>query len=282
MSAVTLQRGFSSGSVSSEILATATTANCEIAVLPLPVLLELQPEFLSLEDGTLTCQNECGGFNLFSDGSAHIDGRQCNIINYIQRKVVLKSHADYKDYRETLLSKPMLFITNVKKINSPSTSATTFALIVNTRHPNMKSMVVKGMDNVISSVWGENYCLQFSLQNTFREYLLKQNFEVTEESLSFSYTFKLDVLLDVSYLLGLSKKYCELNGMILNLSCSKTEKKEKVKLFLSKMTNPLIRLGSSFDKERRKSSFALDVIQEDPFPAEENTTDESPVFSPHS
>ncbi|XP_063807824.1 mesenteric estrogen-dependent adipogenesis protein [Pseudophryne corroboree] len=272
-----------SGSVSSEILAAVTTANCEIAVLPLALLLELQPQYLSLESGTMTCASHRGGYNLFSDGSAQIDGRRCRIGNYLQRKVTLQSHADYKDYRETLFAKPMLFITNAKKVNCPFTSAKTFALIVNTRHPKVKSRVEDGMNNAISSVWGENYSLQISFQNTFRNYLLRQNFEVTEENLSFSYTFKLDVLLDISYLLGLSKKKSEMNGAILNLSCSKKEKKEKVKMFLSKMTDPLIRRGSSFNRDRRRSSFALDMILEDPFPPEENTNDATaPVWPPES
>ncbi|XP_071990473.1 mesenteric estrogen-dependent adipogenesis protein [Engystomops pustulosus] len=269
-------------SVGSDILATATTANCEIALLPLKLLIELQSKYLTLEDDVLTSHNKEGGFNLFSDGSALIEDRQCRIINYIQRKVTLRSHADYKDYRETLLSKPMLFITNAKKVNGASTSARTFAFIVNTRHPQIRARVEGHMNDVISSVMGENYQLQFMLGSNVKEYLQRQSFELTEDNLSFSYTFKLDVLLDLFFLIGWSKKNCDLQGKVLNLHCTNANRKEKVRSFLSKMTTPLIRLGSSLDHDRRPSVFSLDVITEDPFPPEDDFNDSAPVLSEDS
>ncbi|KAM8977801.1 mesenteric estrogen-dependent adipogenesis protein [Pelodytes ibericus] len=259
-------------SVSSDLLLTTTTANCEIACLPLNLLLELQSQYLKMEDDTLTSiHNNGGGYNLISDESIHIDGRQCKITNYIQRKVVLKSHYDYKDYRETILAKPMLFITNAKKTNSDTVK--TFAFIVNTRHPKMKAQVEGGMNDVISSVMGENYQLQFEFQNVFRDYLLKNRFELIEDNVSFLYAFKVDVLLDIFHLLGLSKKTCRVSGTVLSLYCTAASKKEKVKIFLSKMTNPLIRMGSSAD--RRLSTFSLDVICEDPFGPDEVQLEES-------
>ncbi|XP_075706142.1 mesenteric estrogen-dependent adipogenesis protein [Rhinoderma darwinii] len=265
-------------SVGSDILSTVTTANCEIALLPLKLLTELQPNYLTLEDGVLTSNNYSGGFNLFSDDTALIDGRKCRIINYIQRKVTLRSHSDYKDYRDTLLAKPMLFIANAKKLNSDSTSAKTFAIIVNTRHPQIRDKLEGGMNSAISSVMGENYQLQFTFHNNVREYLQKQNFELTEDNLNFSYTFKLDVFVDFFYLFGLSKKNCDMNGKILNLYCTNNSRKERVKLFLSKMTNPLIRMGSSLDFDRRPSVFSLDMIMEDPFLQEEEVNDIAPVL----
>ncbi|XP_072260539.1 mesenteric estrogen-dependent adipogenesis protein [Pyxicephalus adspersus] len=266
----------SMASVSSDVVATMTTANCEMALLPLRLLLDLQPNYLSLENNVLTSHNQRGGFNVFSDGMAGIDGEQCKVINYIQRKVTLKSHADYKDYRETVLSKPMLFLTNVQKVNS--NSAKTFAFIVNTRHPQIRAKVESAMNNAISSVMGENYLLQFNLQSSLKDYLGRQNFEMTEDNLNFSFTFKLDVLIDIFYFLGLSKKSSDVTGRILNLNCSNKEKQEKVKVFLSKMTSPLIRMGSTFDHDRRPSAYSLDVIVEDPFPAEETVKDTEQVL----
>ncbi|XP_069828173.1 mesenteric estrogen-dependent adipogenesis protein isoform X2 [Dendropsophus ebraccatus] len=265
-------------SVGSDILSTVTTANCEMALLPLRLLIELQPNYLTLEDGVLTSHNHSGGFNLFSEGTAIIDGSQCRIINYIQRKVTLRSHVDYKDYRETVLAKPMLFITNARKVNSTSTSAKTFAIVVNTRHPQIRSKLEDGMNSVISSVMGENYQLQFTFHNVVREYLQLQNFELTEDNLSFSYTFKLDVFVDFFYMFGLSKKTYDLHGKILNLYCTNNSRKDRVKMFLSKMTTPLIRLGSSLDHDRRPSVFSLDMITEDPFPQEELVSDSAPVL----
>lgn len=263
-------------SVGSDVLSMVTTANCEIALLPMKLLIELQPNYLTLEDDMLTSNNYSGGFNLFSEGTALIDGRQCRIFNYIERKVSLRSHADYKDYRETLLSKPMLFITNAKKVNSNSDK--TFAIIVNTRHPQIRSKIEEGMNGVISSVMGENYQLQFTFNNIVRKYLQHQNFQLTEDNLSFSYTFKLDVFVDFFYLFGLSKKNCDLHGKIQNLYCTNSSRKERVKLFLSKMTSPLVRMGSSMDHDRRPSVFSMDMIMEDPFPQEEAVNDSAPVL----
>lgn len=90
-----------------------------------------------------------------------------------------------------------------------------------------------------------------------KDYLGRQNFELKEDNLNFSFTFKLDVLIDVFYLLGFSKKNCDVNGKILNLYCTTNEKKEKVKAFLFKMTCPLIKMGSSFDHDRRPSVYSL-------------------------
>ncbi|KAG9491922.1 hypothetical protein GDO78_000428 [Eleutherodactylus coqui] len=269
-------------SVGSDILSTITTANCEMALLPLNLLIDLQGDYLTLEDDVLTSTNHKGGFNLLSDGTALIDGRQCKIVNYMQRKVTLRSHADYKDYRETLLAKPMLFITNARKRNCHSSSAKTFALIVNTRHPQIRTKVEAAMNNIISSVMGENYQLQFTFHNTVREYLERQNFQLTEDNLSFSYTFKLDVFVDFFFIFGLSKKNCDLHGKILNLYCTNSSRRERVKLFLSKMTTALIRLGSSWDHDRRPSAFSLDMIMEDPFPQEEPVNDVAPILPRNS
>ncbi|CAI9553127.1 unnamed protein product [Staurois parvus] len=252
-------------SISSDVVATMTTANCEMAILPVRLLLDLQPNYLNLENGVLTSHNQRGGFNVLSDGAAVIDGQQCRVINYIHRKVTLKSHIDYKDYRETILAKPMLFFFNVRKVKSDSVSAKTFAFIVNTRHPQMKARIEGGMNEIISSVMGENYFLQFNFHRLVKDYLERQNFELTEDNLNFSFTFKLDVFVDVFYLLGMSKKNRDVNGKILNLFCTNHEKKEKVRAFLSKMTCPLIKLGNSFDHDRRPSIYSLGKPSQEDF-----------------
>ncbi|XP_063285519.1 mesenteric estrogen-dependent adipogenesis protein [Pelobates fuscus] len=265
-----LPSNISMASVSSEMLQTTSTANCEMAILPLRLLLELQPQYLKLEDDTLISVNQNGGYNIISDESVSVDGRPCKIFNYIQRKVKLESHHDYKDYRETILAKPMLFIINTRKVNTDSER--TFAFIVNTRHPQMRAQLEGGMNDVISSVMGENYQLQFEFQKVVQDYLLKERFELLDDNLSFLYAFKVDVFIDIFHLLGLSKKTCQVNGNILNLYCRAPAKKEKVKMFLSKMSNPLIRMGSSAD--RRLSVFSLDVITEDPFSSNDGQLEE--------
>lgn len=258
-------------SISLDLLQTTTTANCEVAILPLALLLELQPESLRMEGETLTSNNHRGGYNVFSDGTADIDGRPCHVLNYIQRKVELNSHADYKDYRETILAKPVLFVTNAKKGDAPA--AKTFAIIVNTRHPKIKAQVEGGMNNIISSVMGENYMLQIDFQTVVKEHLEKEQFQLVEDNLSFSYTFKVDVFLDIFHLLGLSKKTCHVNGTVLNLFCTAPAKKERVRRLLHKMSNPLIRMGSSVD--RKLSSFSIDVICEDQFKPTESPLEEN-------
>ncbi|KAG8452848.1 hypothetical protein GDO86_004584 [Hymenochirus boettgeri] len=251
----------SMSSINSVILGSMTTANCEMGLLPLKLLVELQPQYLRLEGDTLISVNQNGGFNIVSDGTFRMDGGTFQINNFINRKVELRSHFEYKDYRESILSKAILFITNGKKMSSRSDSERTFALIVNTRHPRIKSQVEGSMNDVISSVMGENYNLQFVLKNVVSDYLMRQNFQLTEEdTLSFSFTFKLDVFLDIFHLLGLSKKACSVTGNIISLHCTTPDKKEKVKIFLAKMTSPLVRMGSSSD--RRPSVFSLDVIDE--------------------
>ncbi|OCT96049.1 mesenteric estrogen-dependent adipogenesis protein [Xenopus laevis] len=247
-------------------LVSKTTPNCEVGVLSLKLLMQLLPEYLQLQGNTLICNNQHGGFNLFSNGTCSIDGEPYNINNYIQRKVELKSHFDYKDYRESILSKPMLFLINAKKMNNNPASEKTFALIVNTRHPEIKAQFEGGMNNVISSVFGENYQLQFDLKNMVAQYLESQNFVLTEkDGLSFCFTFKMDVFLDIFYLFGLSKKTCQVNGNITSLHCTKPEKQETVKMLLAKITTPLIKLGGSTD--RKPSLYSLNVSDEYSFEA---------------
>ncbi|KAH0501997.1 Mesenteric estrogen-dependent adipogenesis protein [Microtus ochrogaster] len=156
------------------------------------------------------------------------------------RYVELTTYSDYKDYRETILSKPMLFFTNVQTKKDTSKERT-YAFLVNTRHPKIRRQIEQGMDMAISSVIGESY----RLQNFFppgTEVLNGQN-------LNFTYEFKADALFDFLYWFGLSNSTVKVRGKVLNLTSMNPEKKETIKLFLEKMSEPLIRRSSFSDRK---------------------------------
>ncbi|XP_078513269.1 mesenteric estrogen-dependent adipogenesis protein [Lissotriton helveticus] len=253
-------------SVGSGDLRTLTTCNCELALLPLKQLLAMQPEYLQLRpeeqpDSLVSCHLGCGGYNLFSNGSFRMEGHEFRVTNYISRKVDLTSHLDYKDYRETLLSKPMLFLTTARQ--ESSTKETVFAFIVNTRHPKVKAQIENGMDRIISSVVGESYKLQFDFQNVVKDFFIRESFVMQGEDLSFSYEFHADALLDIFYMLGLSKKTVSVSGRVMNLHSNNPEKKAIVKMFLSKMTEPFVGLGSMPD--RRFSTISSSSMDDSAF-----------------
>jgi hypothetical protein len=72
---------------------------------------------------------------------------------------------------------------------------------------------------------------------------------VNGDSLSFAYEFKADALFDFFYWFGLSNSTVKVNGKVLNLSSTSPEKKETIKLFLEKMSEPLIRRSSFSDRK---------------------------------
>ncbi|KAE8627364.1 hypothetical protein XENTR_v10006958 [Xenopus tropicalis] len=243
-----------------------STDTFEMGLMAIEDFLRCPPPGIQSENlptrSTVTCLSN--SISLMIDDFIAISGRRVMFTNSVGRKVELNSHFDYKDYRESILSKPMLFLINAKKLNDYSATEKTFALIVNTRHPKIKAQFVNGMNNVISSVFGENYRLQFDLRNTVAQYLASQNFVLTEkDGLSFGFTFEVDVFLDIFHLLGLSRKTFQVTGNTISLHCKKPEKQEAVKMFLAKMTSPLIKLGGSAD--RRPSVYSLNVSDEDPF-----------------
>ncbi|XP_030055252.1 mesenteric estrogen-dependent adipogenesis protein [Microcaecilia unicolor] len=235
-------------------LTSLTTCNCEMAVLPLELLFQLQPVYFQLQqprdgsEGCLTLLNSAGGYNAFCDGSVKLEGHQYRICNYISRKVDLKTHMDYKDYRETILSRPMLFFINATSNKQGLSKEKTFAFIVNMQHPNMKRQIEQGMNNIISSVLGESYKLQFSFHKVVEEFLSKENYRIEEDTLSFSYQFTADALIDIFHLFGLSKNKVECHGKVMNLSCTNPEKKAIVNKFLTKMSTPLIRMLSASER----------------------------------
>uniref|UniRef100_A0A2D4JWY5 Mesenteric estrogen-dependent adipogenesis protein n=1 Tax=Micrurus paraensis TaxID=1970185 RepID=A0A2D4JWY5_9SAUR len=241
-------------SVSSGELQSLRTCNCEMAVLPLRQLLSLQPDSFLLQGDTLTVLSPLdrrpgGGFTVISDGFFHLDGRQqCRLTGYFKRHVELNSHHDYKNYRETILGRPMVFIINVRtKYNSSKEK--TYALLVNTRHPKMRRQIENSMNNIISSVIGESYKLQFNFQDVVKKFFPSEAYLVHEESLSFSYEFKTDALFDFLYWFGISKRTVSINGKVLNLSSTNPEKKEIITKFLDKMSEPNLRSNSFSDRK---------------------------------
>ncbi|XP_074234111.1 mesenteric estrogen-dependent adipogenesis protein isoform X2 [Camelus bactrianus] len=162
-------------SISSGELRSLWTCDCELALLPLAQLLRLQPGAFQLRGDQLVVPGPAepaaarGGFNVFSDGLVRLDGQLCRLSSYIRRYVELTNYCDYKDYRETILSKPMLFFINVQTQKDASKERT-YAFLVNTRHPKIRRQLEQGMDMVISSVIGESYRLQFDFQEAVKNF----------------------------------------------------------------------------------------------------------------
>ncbi|KAF6120317.1 mesenteric estrogen dependent adipogenesis [Phyllostomus discolor] len=241
-------------SISSGELRSLWTCDCEMALLPVAQLLRLLPGALQLRGDQLTVLGSeepaaaFGGFNVFGDGLVSLDGQLCRLSRYIKRYVELTNYCDYKDYREMILSKPMLFFINVQTRKDTSKERT-YAFLVNTRHPKIRRQIEQGMNMVISSVIGESYRLQFDFQEAVKNFFPLGNEVVNGENLSFAYEFKADALFDFFYWLGLSNSTVQVNGKVLNLSSSSPEKKETIKLFLEKMSEPLIRRSSFSDRK---------------------------------
>ncbi|XP_020644251.3 mesenteric estrogen-dependent adipogenesis protein [Pogona vitticeps] len=241
-------------SVSSGELQSLRTCNCEMAVLSLRQLLALQPHAFQLHGDTLAALNPPsrqpgGGFTVLSDGLVQLDGQQpCRLTGYFKRYVELNTHYDYKNYRETILGRPLVFFVNVRTKRT-SSKEKTYALLVNTRHPKIRRQIENGMNNIISSVIGESYKLQFDFQDAVKKFFPSGAYLVNEESLSFSYEFKVDALFDFFYWFGISKSTVSVNGKVLNLSSTNPEKREMITKFLDKMSEPNLRSNSFSDRK---------------------------------
>uniref|UniRef100_A0A8C8SMC0 Mesenteric estrogen dependent adipogenesis n=1 Tax=Pelusios castaneus TaxID=367368 RepID=A0A8C8SMC0_9SAUR len=241
-------------SISSGELRSLRTCNCELALLPLRQLLLLQPDAFQLRGDQLVVlnpprQRPGGGFTVFSDGALLLDGeRRCRLAGYCRRDVELTSHCDYKDYRETILNRPLVFFTNIRTNNS-SSKEKTYAFLVNTRHPKIRRQIEHGMNKIISSVFGESYKLRFDFQEVVKNFFPSESQLVNGEDLSFSYKFKSDALFDFSYWFGISKNTVAVNGKVLNLSSTNPEKKEVITMFLEKMSDPYVRSNSFSDRK---------------------------------
>ncbi|KYO26385.1 mesenteric estrogen-dependent adipogenesis protein isoform X2 [Alligator mississippiensis] len=242
-------------SISSGELRSLRTCACELAVLPLEQLLRLQPGAFQLRGDRPAVLSPRrprpgAGYTLLGDGDLMLDGRRpCRLAHYCRRDVALTSHCDYKDYRDTILSRPLVFFTNVK-IKPDSPNEKTYAFLVNTRHPKIRRQIEHGMDNIISSVFGESYKLRFDFQEVVKSFFPPGSHLVNGDALSFSFEFKSDALFDFFYWFGISKSTVAVNGKILNLSSTNPEKKEIITMFLEKMSEPHARLSNSFSDRK--------------------------------
>ncbi|XP_041054562.1 mesenteric estrogen-dependent adipogenesis protein-like isoform X3 [Carcharodon carcharias] len=137
-----------------------SATNCEIALLPLELLLSLQRSQFPVVGNSIQISKEPGaGYNVISNGQVNVDGQQCNLVNSIQRKITLTSHKEYRNFQETILSKPMVLFTNVK-LTEGSKNEMVYAIIVNTRHPRMRQEIEDSMKDVTASEMETNYVLQ--------------------------------------------------------------------------------------------------------------------------
>uniref|UniRef100_A0A7M4FYM7 Mesenteric estrogen dependent adiposis n=1 Tax=Crocodylus porosus TaxID=8502 RepID=A0A7M4FYM7_CROPO len=219
-------------SISSGELRSLRTCACELAVLPLEQLLRLQPGAFQLIGPLVAPSPSAPGVEVVGT----LD-------------VVLTSHRDYKDYRDTILSRPLVFFTNVK-IKPDFPNEKTYAFLVNTRHPKIRRQIEHGMDNIISSVFGESYKLRFDFQEVVKSFFPPGSHVVNGDALSFSFEFKSDALFDFFYWFGISKSTVAVNGKVLNLSSTNPEKKEIITMFLEKMSEPHARLSNSFSDRK--------------------------------
>ncbi|KAH0625070.1 hypothetical protein JD844_033135 [Phrynosoma platyrhinos] len=177
----------------------------------------------------------------------------------LNRYVELNTHYDYKNYREVILSRPLVFFVNVKTKYS-SSKEKTYALLVNTRHPKMRRQIENGMNNIISSVIGESYKLRFDFRDVMKKFFPSGTHLVNEESLSFSFEFKSDALFDFFYWFGMSNSTVSVNGKVLNLSSTKPEKKDIITKFLDKMSEPNPRSNNFSDRKFSIISRTLDDV----------------------
>ncbi|XP_074842233.1 mesenteric estrogen-dependent adipogenesis protein [Carettochelys insculpta] len=227
------------------------TCDCELALLPLRQLLLLQPDCFQLRGDRLAVlspprHRPAGGFTLLSEGALCFDGqRHCRLTGHLQRHVQLASHRDYKDYRDTILSRPLVFFTNVRtKNDSSKVSEKTYAFLVNTRHPKIRRQLEHGMDMMISSVFGESYKLRFDFQEVVKSFFPAGSQLVNEEDLSFSYEFKADALFDFFYWFRFSKSKVAVTGKVMDFSSTSPEKMEIITMFLEKMSESYIASNS--------------------------------------
>ncbi|XP_007889480.1 mesenteric estrogen-dependent adipogenesis protein [Callorhinchus milii] len=206
----------------------ATAIDCEIMVLPMELLLSLQRSHFILKGKNIQISQETGaGYNVISNGQISLEGQRFNLANCIQRKITLNSLKEHRSFQETILSKPMVFFTNVMVAGD---STIVFAVIVNIRHPRMQFEIGDSMNDAISTAVGASYILQFNLKTALQSYFsLNGGYKTDGLGLDFTCEFKRDSSSDDFYWLGRSTKIKELNGKIVNLSCTTEDEKCQVK-----------------------------------------------------
>ncbi|EDL05865.1 RIKEN cDNA 6330406I15, partial [Mus musculus] len=90
---------------------------------------------------------------------------------------------------------------------------------------------------------------KFDFQEVVKNFFPPGTIVLNGENLSFTYEFKADALFDFFYWFGLSNSTVKVHGKVLNLTSTNPEKKETIKLFLEKMSEPLIRRSSFSDRK---------------------------------
>ncbi|XP_038674712.1 mesenteric estrogen-dependent adipogenesis protein-like isoform X1 [Scyliorhinus canicula] len=227
--------------------ASPSATSCELALLPLELLLSLQrAQFLVVENNIEIRKGPGAGYNVISNGQVKVDGQQCNLLNCIPRKITLASLKEYRSLQETILSKPMVLFTSVK-LTEGCKKDMIYAVIVNTRHPRMRKEIEDSMNKVTAPGTGTTYVLQFTLQKTVQSFFsLKEGYKIHGLGLDFTCELKYDSF-DVSHLS--TSKTKELNGKIMDLSCITEDEKCKVKFFLDKLGEPNIQIGSVSEQD---------------------------------
>ncbi|XP_060231890.1 LOW QUALITY PROTEIN: mesenteric estrogen-dependent adipogenesis protein [Meriones unguiculatus] len=238
-------------SISSAELRALWTCDCELGLLPARQLMELLPSSLRLEGDRLvvpaggedggassSSSSSSGGFNVFADDLVRLDGRLRRLSGHLRRYVELTTYSEYRDYRETLLSKPLLFFVNLRT-RKEACGERTYAFLANTRHPRIRRQLERGLDGVISSVIGESYRLQFDFRDALRASLPPGCWPPAdgEGGPAFGFGFEAGALLDVLHWLGLSRAEVAVTGSVLNLGSSGDgDKRDTVRRFLERMS----------------------------------------------
>ncbi|GCC26584.1 mesenteric estrogen-dependent adipogenesis protein-like [Chiloscyllium punctatum] len=214
-----------------------THMNCEIAVLPLELLLSLQrSHFHAVGNNIQVIQRPGAGYNVISNGHVKAE-REWNLINCLQRKITFTSRKEYRNFQEAILSKPMVFFTSIKPTEG-STKETAYAIIVNTCHPKMRQEIQDSMNDVTASEIETNYILQFTMQKPVQSFFsVKEGYKMHGLDLDFTCELKCDSF-------ECTSKIKELDGKILDLSCVTEDEKYKVKSFLDKMSEPNVQINT--------------------------------------
>ncbi|XP_051882371.1 mesenteric estrogen-dependent adipogenesis protein-like [Pristis pectinata] len=238
--------------------------NCEIAILPVELLLSLQKSQFHLVGTTIEVRKEPGiGYNVIADGQVRVDGQQYNLVNCIHSKVTLTTHKEHKDFQKMILSKLMVFFTTVKATESSSKDLV-YAVIVNTRHPRMRQEIENSMKDIKASEVGTKCVLQFTLQKAVQSYFSLKDVHITHNlGLEFTCEYKCSSS-DVFH--GCTTKTKELNGKILDLSCKTEDEKSKVKKLLDKMSEPIVEIKiGSVQSPGMVSSFQAGTLEDKVF-----------------
>ncbi|CAM9510669.1 mesenteric estrogen-dependent adipogenesis protein [Lampetra fluviatilis] len=243
-------RSFSVLSSSSAVLPTNSTCNCQVGILPLRNFLALMADdFKEGPDRVLTVNSEGpGGFMLISGGDFSMDGQHHTLVNYLPRKYVTRSLPEYTQYREAITSKPLAFFITVKAVRHGTPEDQDFAVLLNTRHPNIRHQLIKAMDNAIASISGESYVFEVSLEKIVKDFFSsKEGYakDIPLPGLRFTLQYETDALFDIAYWLGYNKRELVIKVTPAYLTCSSEEKRTRVKQLLEKMKEELVRPGSS-------------------------------------